>query len=198
VAAFRSFNHNMLSMWRWMLATGDKEAKKAFAYSILAMISLGGLSAIPIYNSLAALTRELFGTDLLGNGVRKQVPPGMRDIVMYGAPAAVGVNTGGSIGMELPVMDRLNVNKGISGQLGEGIGALLGVPYSMLEEFTKAVDSLKAGRPDRAAESVAPVFLRNIMSAYRLSTEGQTTVTGRPINVPGEKYPRKPTGVKRS
>jgi N12 class adenine-specific DNA methylase len=190
---FRSFNHNMLSMWRWMLASGDKEAKKAFAYSIMAMISLGGLAAIPMYNSLAALIRELFGTDLLGNGVRKQLPPGMRDIVMYGAPASVGVNIGGSIGMELPVMDRLNVNKGISGQLGEGIGSLLGVPYSMFEELTKAVDSLKAGRPDRAAESVAPVLLRNIMSAVRLSTEGQTTVTGKPINVPGEKFPRKLT-----
>lgn len=190
---FRSFTHNMISMWRWMLASGDKDGKRAFAYSILAMISLGGLSAIPLYNSLAALIRELFGSDLLGSGVRKQLPPGMRDMVMYGGPALMGVNIGGSIGMELPVIDRLNVNKKISGQLGEGIGSLLGVPYSVFEEFTKAVDSIKAGRPDRAAESVAPMFLRNIMSAVRLSTEGQTTITGRPIAVPGERYPRKLT-----
>jgi|GEM_PF-3430329 len=193
VFTFRIFSYNQLSLWRWMLASGDKEGKKAFAYSLLAMIMLGGLSAIPLYNSLASLIREIFGEDLLGNGVRKQFPPGMRDLVMYGGPSLVGVNIGGSIGMELPVIDRLNVNKSISGQLGEGIGSLLGVPYSMFDELTKAVDALKSGRPDRAAETVAPNFLKNIMSAERLYREGQTTVTGKPINVPGEKFPRKLT-----
>jgi len=193
VFTFRTFSYNQLSLWRWMLASGDKEGKKAFAYSLLSMIMLGGLSAIPLYNSLAALIREIFGEDLLGNGVRKQLPPGMRDLVMYGGPSLVGVNIGGSIGMELPVIDRLNVNKSISGQLGEGIGSLLGVPYSMFDELTKAVDAIKSGRPDRAAETVAPNFLKNIMSAERLYREGQTTVTGKPVNVPGERFPRKLT-----
>ena len=104
VFTFRSFTYNQLSLWRWMLASGDKEGKKAFAYSLLAMIALGGLSAIPLYNSLGSLIREIFGEDLLGNGVRKQLPPGMRDLAMYGAPSVLGVNIGGSIGMELPVM----------------------------------------------------------------------------------------------
>jgi hypothetical protein len=117
----------------------------------------------------------------------------MRDLTMYGVPSVLGVNIGGSIGMGLPVMDRLNVNKSISGQLGEGIGSLLGVPYAVFDEFTKAIDAIKSGRSDRAVETVAPVFLKNIMSAYRLSTEGQTTITGKPINVPGELFPRKLT-----
>jgi hypothetical protein len=112
-----------------------------------------------------------------------------------GAPSILGVNIGGSIGMELPVIDRLNVNKSVSGQLGEGIGSLLGVPYSTFDEVTKAVDAVKSGRPDRAAEMVAPNFAKNIMSAYRLTIEGQTTVTGKPINVQGEQYPRKLTEI---
>lgn len=115
------------------------------------------------------------------------------DWSVTGGVALVGVNIGGSIGIELPVIDRLNVNKSISGQLGEGIGSLLGVPYSMFDELTKAVDALKSGRPDRAAETVAPNFLKNIMSAERLYREGQTTITGKPINVPGERFPRKLT-----
>jgi len=195
VFTFRSFTYNQLSLWRWMLASGDKEGKKAFAYSLLAMISLGGLAAIPLYNSLASLIREIFGRDLLGDGVRKQLPVSMRDLVMHGAPSLMGVNIGGSIGMELPVMDRLNVNKSISGQLGEGVGSLLGFPYSVFDEFTKAIDAIRAGRTDRAVETVAPQFLKSIMSAYRLSTEGQTTITGKPVNVPGELYPRKLTGA---
>jgi hypothetical protein len=112
----------------------------------------------------------------------------MGDLAMCGAPRVLGVNIGDSIGMELPVMDRLNVSKSISGQLGEGIGSLLGVPYSMFDEFTKAIDAIKSGRPDHAAQTVAPAFLKNIMTAVRLSTEGQTAITGKPVNVPGERF----------
>jgi hypothetical protein len=67
VFTFRSFTYNHLSLWTWMMASGDREGKKAFAHSLLAMIALGGLSAIPLYNSLTSLIREIFGEDLLGN-----------------------------------------------------------------------------------------------------------------------------------
>ncbi|NLI33811.1 MAG: hypothetical protein GX422_13700, partial [Deltaproteobacteria bacterium] len=81
---FRSFSHNLLSMWRWMLTQGDREGKKAFAYSIASMVALGGLGAVPLYGTLAALIRQLFGDDVLESGVRKELPPGMRDLVMCG------------------------------------------------------------------------------------------------------------------
>jgi hypothetical protein len=117
----------------------------------------------------------------------------MRDLVMYGAPSVAGVNIGGSIGMELPVLDRMNVNQSISGQAGEGIGQAIGIPYAVFDELAKAVDAAKSGRSDRAWEIMAPGFIRNIMSAHRLATEGQTTLSGTPVNVPGEKRPRKLT-----
>lgn len=190
---FRSFSHNLLSMWRWMLTQGDKEGRKAFAYSMMSMIVLGGLGAVPIYGTLAALIRQLFGDDILESGVRKELPPGMRDLVMYGAPSIFGVNIGGSIGMEVPILDRANVNRSWSEQIGQSMGELLGIPYAVMKEMAQAVDAVKAGRPDRAAETVAPTVLRNIMSAVRLSTEGQTSISGKPINVPGERGPRKIT-----
>jgi hypothetical protein len=176
-----------------MLMTGDREGKKAFAYSILSMISLGGLMAIPMYNTLASLIRELFGEDLLGMGVRKALPAGMRDLAMYGAPSLAGMNIGGSIGMELPVLDRMNINQSISEQAGEGIGRMIGIPYAVFDELAKALDAAKLGRSDRTVEMMAPGFFKNIMSAHRLTTEGQTTLSGTPINVPGEKGPRKLT-----
>ncbi len=126
-------------------------------------------------------------------GVRKSLPAGMRDLAMYGVPSIVGVNIGGSIAMELPVFDRMNLNQSISGQAAEGIGQILGIPYAVFDELAKAVDVAKSGRSDRAVETMAPGFLKNIMSAVRLATEGQTTLSGTPINVPGEKGPRKLT-----
>lgn len=176
-----------------MLTDGDREGKKAFAYSLLAMTAFGGIGSLPLYASLAALIRQLFGEDVLGLGVRKSIPRGMRDLVMYGAPSALGVNIGGSIGMELPVVDRMRVNQPLAGQLGTAIGELVGIPFAVLEEFTDAVDALRSGRVERALESASPTFMRNVLSGIRLATVGQTTITGRPVNVPGETGPRKIT-----
>ncbi len=187
---FRSFSHNLLSMWRWMLVNGDREGKKAFGYSLLAMTVLGGVGSLPLYSSLAALIRHLFGEDVLGLGVRKSIPKGMRDLVMYGAPSALGVNIGGSVGMEIPPLDRMRVNQPMAGQLGTGIGELLGIPFAVLEDFTETVDAIRSGRIGRAIETASPTFLKNILAGVRLSTEGQTTITGRPVNVPGERGPR--------
>ena len=132
---------------------------------------------------------------MLFRSVRKALPMGMRDLAMYGAPLALGVNIGGSIGMELPVLDRMRVNQSLSGQIGTGIGELLGIPFAVLEDITKSIDALRSGRPDRAVETAAPTFLKNILSSVRLATEGQTTVTGRSVNVPGEKGARKISGA---
>ena len=44
-------------------------------------------------------------------------------------------------------------------------------------------------------EEAAPVALKNTMQAWRLMTEGQTAMNGRPINNPGEHGARKLTGA---
>lgn len=187
---FRTFNHNLLSMWRWMLTSGDRQGKKAFAYSIGSIILLGGLGALPFYNSIASLLRQLFGVDYLGAEVRKLIPDHQRDLVMYGAPSLLGIGIGSSIGMELPIFDKIKSSQNLSEQAFEGIGQLIGIPAAMLKEVLDVVDAVRNGRGDRAWEIVAPTFLKNIMVAHRLSTEGQTTMAGKPINFPGERGAR--------
>lgn len=190
---FRTFSHNLLSAWRYMLGSGDKDAMKAFAASIMGTIALGGLGAIPIYQTLAALIRQLFGEDPLESGLRKKIPAPMRDLVMYGAPSALGINIGGSLGMELPVLDRARINKDFKDQLGETLGNILGPPYALVSQYMDAIDAMRSGNTARAVESASPAFIKNILSAHRLATEGQTTVSGKPIAVPGEKEARKLT-----
>lgn len=190
-----SETHNLLSLWRWMLLHGDKEGRKAFAYSLLAMMALGGLVAVPLYKMLASLIRQLFGSDILETGVRSALPAFARDIVMYGAPSVVGIHIGGFIGMELPVLGRIQTDQSLSSQISGSMGDLIGIPWAMLEQFTDAVDALRRGDLYRAGEAVAPSVFRNIMSGYRLWAEGQTAATGRPINLPGEKGPRKIPGM---
>ena len=47
------------------------------------------------------------------------------------------------------------------------------------------------GNTWRMLEEAAPVAVKNGMQAWRLHSEGQTTMTGRPINDPGEKGARR-------
>ncbi|GKT09909.1 hypothetical protein DSTSK_32140 [Desulforhabdus sp. TSK] len=173
---FRSFTHNLLSLWRWMLLHGDKEGRKAFAYSLMAMMALGGLGAVPLYKMLASLIRQLFGSDILETGVRSALPAFARDIVMYGAPSVVGIHIGGSIRMELPVLGRIQTDRSLSSQISGSMGDLIGIPWAMLEQFTDAVDALRRGDLYRAGEAVAPSVFRNVMSGYRLWAEGQTAM----------------------
>jgi 2'-5' RNA ligase len=190
---FRTFNHNLISLWRWMLTDGGKRGKMAFAYSILGIVALGGLSALPFYGTLAALIRQLFGEDYLGTEVRKFIPDHQRDLVMYGAPSVLGINIGGSLGMSLPIFDRMKTSQNLSEQVFQGIGELVGIPGAILKEVLDVVDAVRSGRSDRAIEVIAPTFLRNIAQAERLRSEGQTTLAGKPINLPGERGARKIT-----
>ena len=178
-----------------MLLHGNKEGRKAFAYSILAMMALGGLGTVPLYTMLASLIGQLFGSDILETGARLALRASARDIVMYGAPCVVGIHIGGSIGMELPVLGRSQTDQSLSSQISGSMGDLIGIPWAMLEQFTDAVDVLRRGDLYRAGEAVAPSAVKNVMSGYRLWSEGQTAATGRPINLPGEKGPKRISGM---
>ncbi len=61
---------------------------------------------------------------------------------MYGAPSLLGVNIGGSLGMEVPVLDKVKVNQPLAGQPGGSMGEMLGIPYSIFDELTSAVDAV--------------------------------------------------------
>lgn len=78
--------------------------------------------------------------------------------------------------------------------LAESFGDIIGIPYDLaIEKTSKVMEASRHGDVWRMVEEAAPVALKNTMQAWRLMTEGQTAMSGRPINNPGEHGARKLT-----
>ena len=165
---------------------------------MLATSILGGVSSLPMYATLAALY-TLFSSD--GDDptekIRKALPDNnlLRDLVVYGAPSLGGVNMGGSLKMETPFTKALT-GRAITPKefFGESIGSILGIPYNLfVERPSQILEANKHGNISRAVEAIVPTFAANVIQAHRLMVEGQTSMSGRPINVPGRPGARKLT-----
>ena len=196
---FRSFTWNQLQLWRWMLGRIGDRGGQALLKSMLAYAILGGISSLFLWKSLEHLWTQLFGTSPTEE-IRKRLPttPGAkpnlyRDIVTYGIPAALGVSLQGSMSIDAPILARIDAHQPMLGQSGKMVGEIVGVPWAVLEDFTKAGQAFSAGRWDRAAEELAPVFIRNLLMGYRLHTEGKYTYSGTPITRPGKREATKLT-----
>jgi len=195
---FRSFNHNMLEMWANALVRhGWKDGGKAVLSSMAGTMVLGGLRAAPFFATAMALTNwlaPLFG----GSGdddwlekIAKMLPKAdwMRDMILFGVPSLAGVDIGGSLRLEAPMVDR-NAKYRHGDILGDIVGEALGIPYALVQSVGRAKSAVEAGAPARAVEEIAPVALKNAMAAYRLSTEGAHSITGTPIKDPLTQKPK--------
>lgn len=199
---FRSFTGNILNLWWRALWHEGREGRVFVAKSLGATVALGGLTAFPFYATLSALCTALSGDDEdWTTHVRRALPESdlLRDVVCYGLPSLGGVSLGGSLRMETPFTGGLEkrLEKGASFQdaMTESIVSLIGIPYDLaVVKPSKALEAQKHGAWDRALEALVPTFAANLMAAYRLGTEGQTTLRGRPINTPGEKGARHLSG----
>lgn len=195
---FRTFTHNMVAMWAWALKTQGKEGAAFVAKSLGATMALGGVTALPLYATLMALCQAVTGddddwTELL----RSHLPESnlLRDAVCYGAPAIAGVNIGGSLKMETPLTKGLADGKTPQEVLTDSIGDIIGIPYDLLVvKPSRMMEAHGKGNTWRVLEEAAPVALKSAMQAWRLHTEGQTTMAGRPINSPGQRGARKLSG----
>lgn len=195
---FRTFTHNMVAMWAWALKTQGKEGAAFVAKSLGATMALGGVTALPLYATLMALCQAVTGddddwTELL----RSHLPESnlLRDAVCYGAPAIAGVNIGGSLKMETPLTKGLTDGKTPQEVLTDSIGDIIGIPYDLLVvKPSRMMEAHGKGNTWRVLEEAAPVALKSAMQAWRLHTEGQTTMAGRPINSPGQRGARKLSG----
>ncbi len=196
IFTFRSFSFNMLNMWAWALRTQGKEGMKFAASSIAATMTLGGLTALPFYATLMALAQAISGDDDDWTEVIRQSLPEVdwvRDVACYGLPAIAGVNIGGSLKMETPMTDPLKKGGTPKEVFWGAMGDMIGIPYSMLENIFKSMEAADKGNTYRMIEEASPVAVKNAMQAWRLFTEGQTTMSGRPINTPGQQGARKLT-----
>jgi hypothetical protein len=189
---FRTFSHNMINLWTWMWKQGGP-GKRAVLKSIGAMAVIGGISSIPLYKTLMHVLREMTGDDWEEKTIDRLVPDDahlMRDMIVYGVPAGAGFTLGGSIGMELPVFDKLKLNESLSGQAGEAIMELIGVPWAVYQDVESALQSYSAGQRMRALEYMVPTVAANPLKAYRMATTGQTSISGKPISDPGSRNPK--------
>lgn len=192
---FRTFTHNMVAMWAWALKTQGKEGAAFVAKSLGATMALGGVTALPLYATLMALFQAVTGDDDDWTElIRSHLPESnlLRDVVCYGTPAMAGVNIGGSLKMETPLTKGLTGGKTPQEVLTDSIGDIIGIPYDLLVvKPSRVMEAHSKGNTWRMLEEAAPVALKNGMQAWRLYSEGQTTMTGRPINDPGEKGARR-------
>ncbi|MGD9364582.1 MAG: PLxRFG domain-containing protein, partial [Desulfobacteraceae bacterium] len=192
---FRTFSHNLINLWSWMYKQGGP-GRKALLKSIGAMAVIGGLSSIPLYKTFMHIIREATGDDWEEKLIDSWLPDQahlMRDMIVYGVPAGMGFTLGGSIGMELPVFDKMKLNQSLTGQLGSNIGEIIGVPWAVIEDLEAAANSYRSGQKLRAMEYLLPTAASNPLKAIRMHTTGQTSISGRPISDPGSNAPRKIT-----
>lgn len=199
VYTFRSFGFNTLNLWWRALRQEGWEGRVFVAKSLGATIALGGLTAFPFYATMAALCAAASGDDEdWTSKIRKALPESdlMRDVACYGLPALAGVNIGGSLRMETPFTEGIEKGTTFKEAMTESLGALFGIPYDMaVNKTSKFFEAGKYGDGYKMIEALAPTFVANAMQAYRLATEGQTTIKGRPINSPGQPGARKLSGA---
>jgi|GEM_PF-2064235 len=195
VFTFRSFGANILNLWWRALLYEGKEGRAFVAKSLGATVALGGLTAFPFYATLAALCAAASGDDEDWTAkIRNALPANnlLRDVACYGLPSLLGVNIGGSLRMETPFTEGMKRGETFKEAMTESLGDLLGIPYDLaVNKPSKFLEARRFGADYRAVEALVPTFVANIMQAWRLTTEGQTTMRGRPINSPGQPGARK-------
>lgn len=195
VFTFRSFGANILNLWWRALLYEGKEGRAFVGKSLGATVALGGLTAFPFYATLAALCAAASRDDEDWTAkIRNALPANnlLRDVACYGLPSLLGVNIGGSLRMETPFTEGMKRGETFKEAMTESLGDLLGIPYDLaVNKPSKFLEARRFGADYRAVEALVPTFVANIMQAWRLTTEGQTTMRGRPINSPGQPGARK-------
>ena len=195
VFTFRSFGANILNLWWRALLYEGKEGRAFVGKSLGATVALGGLTAFPFYATLAALCAAASGDDEDWTAkIRNALPANnlLRDVACYGLPSLLGVNIGGSLRMETPFTEGMKRGETFKEAMTESLGDFLGIPYDLaVNKPSKFLEARRFGADYRAVEALVPTFVANAMQAWRLSTEGQTTLRGRPINSPGQPGARK-------
>jgi hypothetical protein len=183
---FRSFTHNYLDIMVDLMANQGTQGFKVAGRSLMNIMMVGGLTSIPFFKGLAEVIqffKDDEDEDLLTN-IRAKMPNKFtQDLVTYGLSGAVGgFDLSGSLSIEVPTK----------------LKEFIGVPYAAKEDYMNMMASIKAGNLYRAASEtpITPIVIRNAMRGIELYTEGQMTRGGKAINVPGQKEPRKISGVK--
>ena len=168
-----------------LVANQGTQGLKVAGRSLINIMALGGLTSIPFFTALSSVIMSAMGDDDEDalTKIRGMMPNKfMQDMMVYGLSGAVGgVDLSGSLSIEVP----------------RNFKDIVGVPYAIYEDSMNMVKSIKSGNQYRAVAETpfTPIAVRNAMRGIELYTRGQRTRGGKAINVPGEREPRKITGV---
>ena len=185
VYTFRSFGGNMLNLWARALGKErDAGGLRFLAQNLGMTIALGGLTSFPFYATISALCMAASGDDEDWTAKLRRTLPmenTEQNMLLYGLPAIAGVTLSGSLRMETFLTEPLAKAKTLKEVMDLTVLNMLGVPYDMVAKLSKANEARKENNPYRAVEALVPTFAANAMQAYRLATEGNTSLKGKPI-----------------
>ncbi|MFP4587822.1 MAG: PLxRFG domain-containing protein, partial [Desulfohalobiaceae bacterium] len=200
--SFRHFLHNLLSLYGHFfrdLSRNNLQGARALATSFGWTAALGGLTSLPLYQTLQAAMAFLFDEDeTWAERMRDQIPdmpsgrPDMlRDMATYGLPSAAGVTFGGSLSIETPITRSLKPGSSMEEIVKDSLFNAGGAGLDLFFSPFRALSYQTSGDTSRALEEVAPGFMRNLLRTYRLTQEGTMSKSGQPLNLPWETGPRK-------
>ena len=187
---FRYFNQHMMELWHWL---GSKQynperGRQAVARSLIAQGVFGGLlKGIPLAYTMAKLWGAFTDRDP-EEDVREMLPGSntMKDMVLYGAPAGVGLSVGSSFDTNLPdsiiegismIATGLPADPEARLKIGQEAG---GAVSGIVRNIIGAAQSWANGNKERAMEYLAPMFIRQVLEAVRKS-EGSYSISGTPL-----------------
>ena len=177
---FRTFTHNYINLLSYLY----KKDKKAVAKSLAAIGTIGGISSLPLFKTAESIASR-YGYNPRSYLKRKSEEyglTGVAELALYGIPSLLGIDLGGSIGIELPGQREFS-SQDPKQLLLELPVDILGVPGSLVEDTIKSAYHLHSGDMKRAIEDspVTPIAISNMMKALRYKTEGMTSMSGKPI-----------------
>lgn len=170
-------------------------ARKALLFTLGHTVAMGGMYGLPGASVLAFLATKLLGDPdepdddelkmrrLIGN-------QDLADLILKGAPAYMGVDLSGKLGMGT-AFSLLPYAKLDAAKEGDNYkNALLGLsgPFfgGLLPRFINGVDEIEHGAWYKGLENMLPSGFGNAMKAYRFGDEGVTRKNGDVVMSPEE------------
>jgi N12 class adenine-specific DNA methylase len=181
VYALQSF---MWNNWNWIynrMTSGEKEDMKALLRYAVAMGIIGGAMALPGGDELDKLYQTLFGESpklALQKWTAKHAKEYgslgemVNGFAWHGAASAAGVNISNAIRLQIPIVSPLIGGESLPDAAG-------GVFTGLVQKGSRATVAASRGDMYRALENLSPEALAGAMRAYRMSTKGATTTSGK-------------------
>jgi len=189
---FRKFQLIQISLYAKLLngafkgATAEERlvARKALAFNLTHMFLLGGALGMPGAQVIGWVLRQVFGDDDEPDNpevtLRRMLPPELGDLLVKGAPAALGIDLSGRLGAGnmlslLPYADTSISRKGYEAAVMGALGPFVG---GLLPKFADGIDLIGQGDYWKGSEQLLPKGFADLSKAIRQETSGMTQRNG--------------------